>query len=452
MSRFRRATGPVDEPYLLDADSLTTGLLLAAASAVRARLEAGHAGDTRRSVRPAAPPADREQVPVHDPEAVADWLVGLYPRPDPRPAARYPAVVIGSSHASAVHLAAAMGVPWLPAGYDVRPPRSRVAGEENGLVAARRVGQELSALHGDAVIRCGFDPLARGHIDPIWLSVRWRELPEAYRRFLDATLAPGGTVILTRDLGRWLVRREGPVTVQIGRRAAGIPPEDYQVGSELLRLASTAAGAVVDPAAYDLGDATGGDGEFGLDQAFVDDLRRWTVTTGRGLRQVVYPRPEPFSAAVADLYRDWLRSEGRTGNRLIVECGRLVAPWQVLRAGLVPYWCEHPLVSAAEALIWWVAGSEPFSEIEALVEPPGMALPTIAGLRRWISVTKFATRRAHVDKRCARAYPLGTVPASYAGHVVRGYPCDLPCPPPLAPQDALTALAGSGETNGVLVA
>jgi hypothetical protein len=45
---------------------------------------------------------------------------------------------------------------------------------------------------------------------------------------------------------------------------------------------------------------------------------------------------------VSELYRQWLRHLGGTGNRLVVECGRLIEPWHVLRAGLVPYWCRDP--------------------------------------------------------------------------------------------------------------
>ena len=43
-----------------------------------------------------------------DLSAVARWLTEQYPR------RRYPAVLVGSSNGALVHLAAAMGTPWLP--------------------------------------------------------------------------------------------------------------------------------------------------------------------------------------------------------------------------------------------------------------------------------------------------------------------------------------------------
>ena len=67
--------------------------------------------------------------------AVAGWLAGGYPR------RRYPAVLVGSSNGALAHLAAAMGVPWLPG--TVLVPVARV-GDPHSPADALRFGQQVA--------------------------------------------------------------------------------------------------------------------------------------------------------------------------------------------------------------------------------------------------------------------------------------------------------------------
>src|SRR5438094_3867099 len=57
-------------------------------------------------------------------EAVAAWRADLYPR------RQYPAVTVGSSNGAAVHLWAALGIPWLPQTFLVPVARSGVPPDE----------------------------------------------------------------------------------------------------------------------------------------------------------------------------------------------------------------------------------------------------------------------------------------------------------------------------------
>ncbi|MGI5240811.1 hypothetical protein [Dactylosporangium sp. CA-139066] len=185
----------------------------------------------------------------------------------------------------------------------------------------------------------------------------------------------------------------------------------------------------------------------GTARALFDACRRRRLTA----REVLYSSAAALSAAVADLYRHWLRADGRTGNRLVVECGRLVDPWNVLRAGLVPYWCREPTWDTVQELCWWLAGSEPFTAIEAFPEPPGAHRPSTAPLDSWRAAAAFATRRGVVDGRCTRRYPTGTVPPGHATKVLARQPYDLPLLAPLRPDDALGRLAGPDTAPGLLV-
>jgi hypothetical protein len=57
-------------------------------------------------------------------DEVADWMTSVYPR------RQYPAVVVGSSNGAAVHLWAALGIPWLPQTFLVPVARSGVHPDE----------------------------------------------------------------------------------------------------------------------------------------------------------------------------------------------------------------------------------------------------------------------------------------------------------------------------------
>ncbi|HTJ36509.1 MAG TPA: hypothetical protein VL738_25095 [Dactylosporangium sp.] len=396
--------------------------------------------------------ARRDPGTTLDAGVVARWLVGQLPP------GRYNGLVIGSPHGAALHLASALGVPWLPAAFEL--PTADIATHDgmspNGVgadgAAAAKAGERnargILDANPDVTVRQVYDPVWRGWsaTSTAYAVVRWQRLPEAYRELVADRLRPGAPIIVTRDVSRWLTLA-GPAgySFQLGGRATGLTPGDYYDRR-------TANGPV--PGLSGKGTEEGpqdSDGERSVDRGFVEDLRRFASAHGHPVRQVLYRHPDVLSGAVADVYRDWLRAGSRTGNRLVVECGRLLDPWHVVRAGLVPYWCEYPLRSAVRALSWWLAGSEPFTCVDVLPEPPGVALPTTAPLAEWEAVAAFASRRALVDARCARAYPSGAVPAHHATQVLRTQPHDLPYLPYLSAEEALTGLAERGQTDGLLI-
>jgi hypothetical protein len=164
---------------------------------------------------------------------------------------------------------------------------------------------------------------------------------------------------------------------------------------------------------------------------------------GLAAYRLTYQRPGALSAAVADLYRDWLRRAGKTGNRLLVESGHLTDPWNVVRAGLVPYWCPGTTRTDVDELQEWIAGSQPFSSIDVLPEPPGTLLTDFAPPASWAAAAAFGQRRGVVDPICRRAYPLGHIPHRHAAKVLNDLPYDTPRPKPLTASDALNGLRGT---------
>lgn len=385
-----------------------------------------------------------------DAERVARWMVDHYR------ARWYPGMVIGSPHGAAVHLATALGVPWLPSAFEVTVqwPKGGVDNPVGALAHGAQVAARIVAGNPGVGIRQVHDPAVRGVLagSTVSLVVRWRGLPGPYRRFLGSHLAPGAPVLLLRDARTWPALDSGPGhTFQVGSPASGLVPADFLPASKVLGQLLRGLGG--DPARWELPGAASPSGyaEHGVEPGFETSLRDWVQGRGGPLHRILAPRPEALSAAVADAYRGWLRSAGKSGNRCVVECGRLLDPWQVVRAGLVPYWCENASRRSVAGAEWWLAGSSPFTSVDVLPESPGMRSPVLAGLPQWLAVASFGSRRRAVDRVAARGYPLTPMPTRRATEVLRGQPYDLPTPPPLRVVDALAALRDSGSPQGLLV-
>ena len=401
----------------------------------------------RAAGRAAVPVPQAAQV---DAEQVARWVVGHYP---PR---WYPGVVIGSPHGGAVHLAMALGVPWLPAAFEVTVqwPGGSVDNAVGALTHGSAVASALLAGNPGVAVRQVHDPAWRGVLagSTVALIVRWSRLPDAYREFLGTRLAPGGPVLLLRDARTWpVLDHGGGHSFQVGGPASGLDPADFRVDSEqlgqVLRCAGGDRGRWNPPGAS----CPEGYAEHGVEPGFEATLRDWVGGAGSPLHRVLFPRPEALSAATADVYRDWLRAAGKTGNRCVIECGRLIDPWQVIRAGLVPYWCENASRRSVAGAEWWLAGSRSFTSVDVLPEPLGMSSPALAGLPQWRAVASFGRRRAALDRLAARGYPTTPVPTRHATEVLRDQPYDLPAPAPLRPVDALAGLRDSGTQQGLLI-
>src|SRR6266545_4311324 len=127
-------------------------------------------------------------------DEVAAFMAGLYPR------RRYPAVVVGSANGAAVHLWAALGIPWLPQTFLVPVARSGIPPDEP------REEMRWAAPHAETVLRRNPDLELHHMHDPVqdrlmvqrmsYFRFKRRTLGAAYEDFLRECLEPGGTIIV----------------------------------------------------------------------------------------------------------------------------------------------------------------------------------------------------------------------------------------------------------------
>ena len=380
-----------------------------------------------------------------DADAVAAWIAGRYPSED------YPGVVLGSAHGAGVHLAAALGVPWLPTGFtlNVHWPAGSAGDWEGALECGARFADEVLAVNPGVTVRQVHDPVRRGVLSAstLTLHVRWRGLPAAYRDLLADRLAPGASALVLRDTRTWPVLGVRPgYAFQVGSPQSGWRPQDYTAANP----AFTALLRRLDDGPWRPPDlhAPRRFAELAGDTRLEADVRDVLP----GARRVLYPSPEALSACVADVYRDWLRLTGRGGDHCVVESERLLDPWLVLSAGLVPYWCESAAARAVDGAECWIAGSERFALVDVLPQPPGSVCDAYATPGQWRSSSWFAGRSGLVDREAMRRYPMLPLATGHATTVLRCRPRLPVAPPRLTMAEVVPALRRHGDQLGVLVA
>jgi hypothetical protein len=383
-----------------------------------------------------------------DANVVAGWIVERYPP------TIYPAVVLGSAHGGAVHLAAALGAPWLPTSFTVtvRWPDGAVNDWDGARHAGADVAARILAANPDVTVRQIHDPVQGGAVcgSTLTLHVRWQRLPPAYRSFLRHRLAPGGASLLLRDVRTWPVL-DGATghSFQVGSPVTGWQPADYTMDNpsfaRLIRCAGGGAWRTPHPALPRRYAEPAGE------PALEPDLRHVAAAAHQPTHRVLYPGPETLSGCVADLYREWLSNDRRSAERCVVETERLLDPWRVLTSGVVPYWCESASRAAVTAAQWWLAGSTTFDSVDVLPAPPGSPSDGFAGLRQWRAVASFAGRHGRVSPEPARRYPLFPVPNSHAATVPPTPPGCPPAPSPMRMEHVLTGLRRTGQASGLLV-
>jgi hypothetical protein len=383
-----------------------------------------------------------------DAKAVAAWITDRYP------AGPVPAVVLGSAHGGAAHLAAALGAPWLPTTFTVTVPWPD--GSVGDWTGAMEWGAKLADLILEAnpgvTVRQVHDPVRRGALcgTAVTLHVRWRRLPRAYREFLRSRLEPAGAALLLRDTRIWpVLELTDRHSFQLGSPSGGLRHEELTLDNPSFRRLMQDVGEdrwstphLDTPACY---------AELAGEPELERDLRRLSLESGRPVHRVLYPGPGVLSACVGDLYRDWIRGRGGDGDACVVETGRLIDPWRVLTSGLVPYWCESAARPAVDAAEWWLAGSDVFATVTVLPEPPGTLCDAHAGPAQWRAIASFSGCRPHFNRLAMSRYPTLPLPASHACDVLRSRHRSAGIPGRLPLSRALTALRHSGSRLGLLV-
>lgn len=313
-------------------------------------------------------------------ESIARWLVHRYPA---RP---YPVVALGSSNGAAIHLCAAMGIPWLPQNFLVNLRHPPFSPDDVGrhLQLGREPGRELLHRNPEVQLHQMADPIQdRLMLQRIsYFRIKWITLPSAYAAFMEQVLKPGGTVLVIDCAFKWL-------TTQVGHRHyfqlggfGGLTDEAYlhpdhsteafiqRQGSSTRRWQSLRPDHICPEA------------EWGYAPKLNESVVELAIQQGWNVKWLRFEQPEDLSDFVAELYVWWYERRGVPTRRIVAENFILIDPWWSLRVGAVPYWTVFNSDSSARRLGAYLQERE-FDELFLALFSHGIKTPGLASMDQW---------------------------------------------------------------------
>lgn len=346
-------------------------------------------------------------------EVLTEWVTSSYPQ------RRYPAVAIGSSSGAHVHLNAALGIPWLPQTFlvPVRHPNLSVDEPKPAMEWAKKPAERLLEANPELQLHHMFDP----NQDRLMLHkmtyfrVKLLRLTEAYKRFIEETLEPGGTLYLME------CQRSYP-TVRVSERhifqfgaLGGATPEEFYEGGERVERYLDHYNAHVRQWDAPEPDADRPEAEWGFEAALRDDVEQYVRYHGYGVKRIIFEEPEHLSPLVADLYRWWYRQRNIIASRLLVESFLLMEPHWALKTASVPFWMKFNMDPSAEWLEGYLDSADPYDEIYMMLFAHGVDAVGLPPIERWQRILKRGRKRGEFLGVEEQRYPrdFGVYPRYY---------------------------------------
>lgn len=319
------------------------------------------------------------------------WVAAAYPD------GPFPMAFVGSASGAAVHLATAVGAPWLPQTVllPVRNSGGSPDDPRQGCAFGRRIAGDFLAANPDLALHQMHDPsqdrlMIRGMS---YFRVKRRSLGEDYRRFLRERLEPGATIVVLDCRRRWPVTRLSERHVFQFGAIGGASADEFHGGGPRVEAFLHAQGSRLrawDPPAAD---EMAPEAEWGLDPALADDVAAFADEHGYRVARLSYEEPDDLSLLVADLHRWWYASLGLDpARRLVAESFVLVEPLWVLRTGAVPLWMTFNTEQDLRRLRGYL-DRHVFDEVGVMLFPNGVASIGQPGLDRWRAELARARQR-----------------------------------------------------------
>jgi hypothetical protein len=364
-----------------------------------------------------------------DDERISLWVTHRYPE------RRYPAVMIGSSNGAAVHLCAALGVPWLPQTFLI--PVRHTGGEADDPKKALEMGRQHApalleanpALQLHHMHDANQDRLMVKYMD--YFRVKRRRLGRHYEDFLKERLAPRGAIIILECRRVWPSVRIGERHVFQHGALGGATEDEFMKGSERVEEYLERYDAQI--RRWDSPEPTeqAPEAEWGFEPALKDDIAAFAERHGYEVKRLVYYEPEHLSPLVADFYRWWYRQRGLKANRLLVESFILLEPYWALRTGSVPFWMKFNMEASAEWIEKYLDEREPFDEIHLALFNHGVEAVGLPPIERWRGILARAKKRGQFVGVREDLFPrdFGSLARYYAD--LKKVPARYPIPGPL---------------------
>lgn len=361
--------------------------------------------------------------------AIAAWMAGLYPQ---RP---YPAIMLGSSNGALLHVAAALGIPWLPQTFLtlVRRRHDDPDDAQRALARERETAAAFLAANPDSQLHHMHDPgqdrLMLRHVS--YFRSKFRRLPPAYRDFIERCLAPGGTLFSIECQRRWPTTRLGERHFFQFGAVGGPGVQEYFRGSARVEGYLERQGSPLRRWQPPPANGESPEAEWGFEPAWLADALDLAQRHGCRLLRLSFPEPETPSPLVADFYRTWLEERGLDGERLAIESFILFEPYWVLRTAAVPYWMVSNMQPSLTGVHRYLDHTRPYEDIFLTLFAHGVDSVGLPPIRAWAELLRDARRQGRFVGFDAESYPAHFAVFGRYSREMRAIGPHLPLPPPL---------------------
>lgn len=376
-------------------------------------------------------------------EDVSRWMVSEFPL---RP---YPAAMIGSSNGAAVHLCAALGIPWLPQTFLIPVRRSGVHPDEprQDLEWGKQPGRRLLEANPELQLHHMHDPNQdRLMVQRMtYFRVKRRRLGKTFERFLEVTLPTGSTLFLLECHFDWPTTRVADRHFFQFGAEGGASPEEYHHGSDRVEDYLERYGSHRRRWEPPEPDADRPEAEWGFEPALREDVERFAQRRGYRLRRIVFEDPEDLSALVADLYRWWYGQRRLHPNRLLVESFIEMEPYWALRTGSAPFWMVFNKQPSAERLEHYLNEADSYDYIDMMLFSHGVDSVGLAPIERWRSILRRARKQGRFLGVDEQAFPRDFAAFERYQRELKKIPARYPIPGPLAISQLDSFLQQAGD-------
>lgn len=376
-------------------------------------------------------------------EAISQWMVSEYPR------VPYPAVMIGSSNGAAVHLGAALGIPWLPQTFLIPVRHQPMSADEPrqelewGLEPAQTLLKanpelRLHQMHDPNQDRLMVQRMA-------YFRVKRVRLGETFTRFIEDVLPPGGTIFVTECNLQWPTTRISDRHVFQFGALGGATIDEFHHGSPRVEEYLERYNSHVRKWDAPEPDAARPEAEWGFEPALMEDIERLARRRNYQVRRIVFDQPEDLSPLVADLYRWWYGQRLLRPNRLLVESFVVLEPWWALRTGSTPFWMVFNMEPSADALEKYLESVDPYDEINLTLFSHGVNAVGLPPIERWYNILEHARKTGSMLGVDPQAFPRDFAVFVRYYQDIKKIAARYPMPGPLALEQLEQFLDQQGE-------
>ncbi|NEE02374.1 hypothetical protein [Phytoactinopolyspora halotolerans] len=380
---------------------------------------------------------------VHDvrSEDIAHWITEQY---GPGP---YPVIVIGSASGAVLHLAAALGAPYLPQTtlVSVRDRATHPDDPADAIDRLAPITRLLARNNPDISVYHMHDPAQdRPMLQGMaYMRLKRARLGDRLRRFIAERLAPGGTVIQVECTRTWRSRAVGERAYFQFGCLGGVSEEEYHNSGGRIAEYLAAEGSEYRVWEPPESDARRAEAEWGFDDALSAEVRELADTHGFTVRRLVAEEPQEFSPLVADLHRWWYGRLDRPTDRLLAECYVQWDPMWVLRLGVVPFWLRFNMEPSYQEFAGYLADAEPYRTIHLNLFSQGLRSPGVVGIDRWRKlIQEHAREHGEIIGVDERSYPADLGSSLRFQPAFAELPGRFPIPSPLRVDDIDTFVEG----------